>query len=120
MKSTTPILIGVGLVVILAAGVGFGWLDAQTVILVLVLVAVVIPVCNVVTTGLDPWLWWVGSAAFLAKLVGSAAPATSSWSIYTTGSETQPAITPGVANWPRSGGRVRYPAYKEVWAKELR
>ncbi|CAN5238667.1 hypothetical protein BH18ACT5_BH18ACT5_10100 [soil metagenome] len=73
MRAASPILAAVALVTVIAFAVGSGFIDTGTVLLTLVLGAVVIPGSSRLGTELDPWMWWVGPAAYLAKLVGAGA-----------------------------------------------
>lgn len=55
----------------LAALVGGAVTDPATVLLVLILAAIALPICLRMGTDRDPWMWWVASLGFIAKLVGS-------------------------------------------------
>jgi hypothetical protein len=67
-------LIAVAVVVAaISFAVGSGFIDAGTVLLVICLSAVVVPLASRLRTNLDPWMWWVGPAGYLAKLLGSGA-----------------------------------------------
>lgn len=58
-------------VLALAVLTGAGVADSGTVLLVLVLASIVLPICWRMNTDRDPWIWWVASFGFAAKLVGS-------------------------------------------------
>lgn len=71
MKTAGPILAAAMLVATIAFAAGSGFMDGGTVLLVMVLSVVAVPLAARMGGNLDPWMWWVGPAAFLTKLVGS-------------------------------------------------
>jgi hypothetical protein len=56
----------------IAALVGVGRADVGTILLLLVLAAVTLPICWRLGTARDPWIWWVATLGFVAKLSGAA------------------------------------------------
>lgn len=69
---TIPLVVGAVIVVAVGVLVGSGIADAPTILLVVVLGVVALPLCHWAATEIDPWLWWVASLGFVAKLLGSA------------------------------------------------
>jgi hypothetical protein len=70
VKAAGPILAGV-VAAVIAFAAGSGFMDIGTVLLVLVLSAVAVPLASRLGTEFDAWMWWVGPAAYLAKLAGA-------------------------------------------------
>jgi hypothetical protein len=66
-----PVLAATAVVAIIAFSAGSGFMDTRTVLLVLVLSAIALPLASRLGTELDPWMWWVGPAAYVAKLLGA-------------------------------------------------
>ena len=71
MKTTVPVVMMALVTAGIAALVGGGWTDAGTIVLIVVLAAVTLPICWRLGTERDPWIWWVATLGFLAKLLGS-------------------------------------------------
>lgn len=73
MKAAAPVFGAIVLVGLVAFSAGAGIMDTGTLLLALVLCVVVLPLSSRLGTALDPWMWWVGPAAYLAKLIGAGA-----------------------------------------------
>ena len=73
MKTAGPMLAAAVLVAAIAFAAGSGFMDGETVLLVMVLSIVAVPLAARLGSNLDPWMWWVGPAAYLTKLAGSGA-----------------------------------------------
>ena len=71
MKTAGPVIVSVVLVAAIAFAVGSGFMDAGTVVLVFILGVIAVPIASRLGTEVDHWMWWVGPAAYLAKLIGS-------------------------------------------------
>lgn len=71
MKTAGPILVAMVVVAGIAFGAGSGFIDTGTVFLVIVLSAIAVPLASRLATEADRWMWWIGPAAFFAKLIGA-------------------------------------------------
>lgn len=68
-----PIVVAILAVTAVAFAAGSGFMDVGTLLLVLAIGAVAVPLSSRMASDRDPWIWWVGPAAFVAKLAGAAA-----------------------------------------------
>lgn len=71
LREDLPIAMATIAVIVVGFGIGLGLTDGGTVVLVLAMLAGIVPSCWRMSTERDPWLWWLATLGYVAKLVGA-------------------------------------------------